>query len=181
MDRQKLKFIGALLLMLLLLTSCSHSPRAYIWSPAPTTGQIKMAQASVIISEIKRDRAVEYIQIGETVRIIVCSDALFNPGSANFKETASLDRIARLMLMLETTSAEVAGYTNEKGICPLNRALSKEQAEVVAEYLWSRGLDARILFAKGYGGAYPLSGLREAAINRRIEIRFQYIPYEIGR
>lgn len=184
MERFRFKWCS-MVLTALLLTACmgGHHIQPYLLSPAPTNGQIKLAQASLIINELKHDPAVEYTQVGETVRIIVFSDALFNPRSANIRDCATLDRIAKLMLMLETMTAEVGAYTNSEQICNLglNMALSKRQADVVAEYLWAKGLDTRIMVPRGYGDSQPLSRFVGDAINRRIEIKFQYIPYEIGR
>lgn len=182
MDRHRWKHFCLMVVAALLLSACEPATKLYVISPTPDTGAIKMARASVLIAYLKRDPTVQYLQTGETIRIILCSDAIFNPHSANLRWTASLDMVARLMIMLETTSVEVAGYTNaEPRWLNLNEALSRRQAQVVAEYLWDRGLDARLVYSKGYGARVPLSANPQNAINRRIEIRFQYIPYEIGR
>lgn len=168
----------ALILCLLLLSACSSAPKVWLIDPKPKPMQIKLRQASLIINQLRMDPAVHFIQVGETIQIIVASDAIFNPCSANLKAwTPALNAIAGLMRQLETTSAEVAAFANAAPCSPMNinQALSDRQAQVVGEYLWSKGLDTRILYPKGYGATQPLSANRQAWVNRRIEIRFQYV------
>lgn len=125
-------------------------------------------------------KGVGVVQIGQTMRLIILSDALFNPHSANFqsKGPSILDTVAQLMIILQTTSAQVAGYTNTEYSEQINKALSARQAQVVVDYLWTRGIDARLMYAVGKGTKEPLvSATRKGGdLNHRIEIQFQYLP-----
>lgn len=119
------------------------------------------------------------VQVGETIRIILSSDWLFNPASANFSPSSSraLNDLAQLMLITETTSVEVNGYTDIKQNTLQNKALATGQAEAVLDYLGSRGVDARVIYARGYSvRSNPQSGQFASGANRRVEIRFQYLP-----
>lgn len=186
MDRLKIK-LTILLFWVLLLSACNGVTKTWLVNPTPTPGQIKMRQAGLIINQLRQDPAVHFIQEGETIQIIISGDAIFNPCSANLKSwTPALNATAGLMRQLETTSAEVAAFSDAAQCSPccatnFDQSLTSRQAQVVSEYLWSKGLDARILYPKGYGSSQPLSVDPKAWVNRRVEIRFQYVPYEVGR
>src|SRR5262249_47825333 len=145
------KFFGylAVFLGLFLLSACTTT--AVVVSKDPETlRREKIAQYRVLLMQ----QGVLVEQVGETMRIIIPSDRLFNPHSANVNPIEGrhiLGFVAKLMVMLETTSAEVSGYTNIEFSPQLDFALSKRQAEVVLDYLWFGGIDSRLLYAVGYG------------------------------
>jgi outer membrane protein OmpA-like peptidoglycan-associated protein len=71
---------------------------------------------------------------------------------------------------------KIAVYTN--GMCPdeVNLALSQEQAESVARFLTAGGIDARILYAVGYGASHLVqrsSYAWDGSDNYRIEITLE--------
>lgn len=171
-----------ILLGILLLSACTREKviRFYI-TPTPVPEQIKQEQAPGLMEQL-RQQGIGVIQEGDTMRIILPSDQIFNPHSANLSARAKvLDTVACLMLLLQTTSAEVAGYTNAGSSHRVNQALSEKQAHVVEDYIWTKGVDVRVLYTKGYGASQPLSANSSSPVNRRVEIRFQYIPWEVGR
>jgi len=47
---------------------------------------------------------------------------------------------------------KVAAYTNAVGAENVNLSLSQTQAESVSKFLIASGIDARLLYAVGYGG-----------------------------
>ncbi len=134
------------------------------------------------------------ILVGQTVRIILPDNIILNPCSANLIAVSDhvvcdscspklnsrydvlLDNIAQLMRELEAISVQIAGYTNCKTSYTLNKALSKRQAEVLGEYLFERGLDARLVHTVGYATQDPLVANVHSVANRRAEISFQYLP-----
>ncbi len=177
-----MKRFSLILLGILLLSACSREKviRFYI-TPTPVPEQIKQEQAPGLMEQL-RQQGVGVIQVGETMRIVLTSDQIFNPHSANLSARAKvLDTVACLMLLLQTTSAEVGGHTNAGSSYRVDQALSEQQAQVVADYLWTKGLDTRLMYTKGYGASHPLSANSSSPVNRRVEIRFEYIPWEVGR
>jgi outer membrane protein OmpA-like peptidoglycan-associated protein len=69
---------------------------------------------------------------------------------------------------------EVGGHTDNVGGDAPNQALSERRAQVVAGFLASQGVDAKLLSSKGYGETAPISdNATEAgrATNRRIEFK----------
>ena len=70
-------------------------------------------------------------------------------------------------------TVEVAGYTDSRGSASVNQKLSQKRAQMVANYLISRGVKAEKLSAKGYGAANPVADNGTAAgqaQNRRVEL-----------
>jgi OmpA-OmpF porin, OOP family len=69
---------------------------------------------------------------------------------------------------------EVGGHTDNVGADAPNQALSERRAKAVAGFLASKGVDAKLLSAKGYGETAPMAdnGTAEGrAKNRRIEFK----------
>lgn len=65
----------------------------------------------------------------------------------------------------------VDGHSDSIGSRIDNRALSEERANVVADYLKARGLDANMITVRAHGDQYPVSN--RPADNRRTNIRLQ--------
>lgn len=146
------------------------------------------------MAELKK-AGVQFIRVGETVIIVISSDNLFNHDSANFSDKGNqiLDSLTCALRSYETATMKVAGYTDNCGSSVRNKALSERQAQNVAAYLsaqkldccmirvgdlTTRKIDARIIYAVGYGQNYPVAtNDTEAgrAKNRRIEIRFRHL------
>ncbi|MFT3742030.1 MAG: OmpA family protein [Gammaproteobacteria bacterium] len=206
--KQMMKLSVRLILSLALvcLFGCyPHNPpktyKFYVTVPQDPEG-IKQAKiAPALIAQLRAEGA-QVVQVGETIRIILLSDQIFNGTSANLQPQALwrfpmktgccssvirarrqgvLDTVAGLMLVLQTTSAQVSGYTNASYSCRVNQALSLEQAVAIQNYLWDKGVDARLIYAVGYGDGHSLSPLPADPINRRIEIDFQFIRCGLGR
>ena len=88
---------------------------------------------------------------------------------------AILDRVAAtLRKQTAHNRLEVAGHTDSQGDPAYNLRLSQRRAETVMKYLISRGVDARQLKARGYGGVQPIADNSTWAglvSNRRVELR----------
>lgn len=160
----------------LFLTACTASkppPAPALVPTAPVTAEQKLSLYNYLLSE----RGVDIIKIGETYTIVISSDLLFKPGSANVNEpyVKNLKIIALLINSYDTTSVGITAYTDEKG--NVARALTEKQAQEILYFLKKDGVDTRLIYAKGYGNLYPVSlegGNRR--FNRRVEIKFQFHP-----
>jgi outer membrane protein OmpA-like peptidoglycan-associated protein len=148
------------------------------------------AKKSTLILKLKQ-QGIQVVEVGETVSIILPSDPIFQSGSANLGGGCSygLNVVADFLSLYSKTFVEVAGYTDNGGHadCAGDRnnaesiqkahLLTAQQAAAVAHYLWSRGIDSRMLNTVGYGFAHPISNDHSpngSAKIRRIEINFQY-------
>jgi outer membrane protein OmpA-like peptidoglycan-associated protein len=68
-----------------------------------------------------------------------------------------LDKLVQLMTDNPTVAIQISGYTDNIGKDADNITLSTSRAKVVADYLISKGIDAKRLTWKGYGAAKPIA------------------------
>lgn len=132
------------------------------------------------VAELEKND-VQVIHIGQEIRIVFRDDFIFIPDSANLNESAKpvLDWAAKLMATYTKINVKVAGYLDNQGKRPFLQALSKRQAEVVSNYLWDQGVDARLMYSVGYNQLKPVDwngSLKGRSFNRRVEISFRYYP-----
>jgi OmpA-OmpF porin, OOP family len=74
-----------------------------------------------------------------------------------------------------TWKITLTGHTDERGTDEYNLTLSRQRVQQVAEYLASRGVEAKKMTIIGEGKRKPLTLRRDEkahALNRRVEIRF---------
>jgi outer membrane protein OmpA-like peptidoglycan-associated protein len=79
----------------------------------------------------------------------------------------------------EVVDVKIAGYTDNVGLPERNMALSREWAQIITNQLWANGLDARVVYATGYGDLDPIGDnetVVNRAVNRRIEITLKLPP-----
>ena len=98
----------------------------------------------------------------------------FASGSTSLSDTDRqlLDNIVTYVMADSTVERIfVDGHSDSVGSRIDNRALSEERANVVADYLRSRGIDDDLLIVRGHGDQFPVS--RRHADNRRTTIRLQ--------
>jgi outer membrane protein OmpA-like peptidoglycan-associated protein len=147
------------------LSGCAQCPS----SPPPVSCVTKLMQ-----------QGVQVIRTGETYTIVIPTDSIFYPDSANFKPGSDLilNPLVCFLGDYETTIMRVAGYLDNQGSHVRNMALSKKQAESVVEYLTEQELDVRVMYAQGFDSYHPVADNeteKGRAENRRIEIRFRKV------
>ena len=99
----------------------------------------------------------------------------FNTNSSQLESQASetLDRIVELILQNNDSETIVTGYTDSRGEYSLNRKLSRYRADIVKNYLVSKGIADSRIKAVGLGSQNPIADnmTREGrSKNRRVEI-----------
>lgn len=147
--------------------------------------QARYRQTEAANQKLQADNAqlqAELVQPGQQT-YTVSADLLFAPG--NFDVTpngqAALNDIAGKMRLLKSGKIVVNGYTDDQGIgeslkkqgIRSNLDLSTKRADVVANYLRTHGVDAKLIAAQGHGDTHPVAPNNTAAgraQNRRIEI-----------
>ncbi len=97
----------------------------------------------------------------------------FDFGKATIREHSfpSLDRVAQ-MLIDKKFHLKLAGYTDNVGSAAFNLNLSKNRSEAIKTYLISKGADASLITAEGFGKANPIASNKTASgrqTNRRVE------------
>lgn len=121
------------------------------------------------LAEIRHDERGTVLTLSGTV--------LFASGKASLLPMAK-ERLNQVAEALKTTSNRlvVEGYTDSRGDSVKNRRLSKARAEVVRDFLVSRGVSEEQVAAVGLGESSPIADNTTPegrANNRRVEIVIQ--------
>lgn len=123
------------------------------------------------------NRGVTMIVLGDQVLIILPSSRIFDYNSASIKKQAysTLKLVAQYINQYTKMLVKVSGYTDNSGADNVDLSLSKQQAEAVAKVLLADGVDARVLYADGYGSSRLVSksDLDWDSDNYRVEITLE--------
>jgi len=112
---------------------------------------------------------------GETMRVALASDTLFDSGSATLQPGAQdkLREVARVFMRYPRTRLEIVGHTDDRGSEASNQALSDRRAAAVRTALTTEGVEAARITVRGEGETRPVatnSTPEGRAQNRRVEI-----------
>ena len=125
----------------------------------------------------------ELLNTGVQVQVVDNQIYLIMPGNITFDSNESivkssfkpvLDSIAKVLNEYDKTYVNVAGYTDSTGSASLNKKLSNERADAVANYLIMKGVASTRINSAGYGSSNPIASNSTAAgreQNRRVEIK----------
>jgi len=123
---------------------------------------------------------VQVIQVGDEIKLILPSDRFFTLHSSqlNIHYYPVLARVAQFLSQFQKISIKIAGYTDNGSTWRRDLALSRAQARHIMIYLWSYGVESRLIYAQGYGAVNPMASNMTAKgrrFNRRIEITLRKI------
>jgi outer membrane protein OmpA-like peptidoglycan-associated protein len=92
--------------------------------------------------------------LGDQVLIVLPSARIFNPMTATVKQPAysTLNLVAQYVNSYTKMLVKIAAFTDDSGSKRVDVALSQQQAQQVAKVLTAYGVNARLLYAEGYGG-----------------------------
>ena len=132
------------------------------------------AKSMTLLKDIENN-GVQIFLIGDYVKLVLPTDIFFTPDAPSFNTSSFrvLDMLANFLNKYPKISVRISGYTDNQGMPERNLALSQQRAEMVANYLWNHGLDARLVYAAGYGSCHTVASNTTTygrAANRRIEI-----------
>lgn len=121
-------------------------------------------------------RDVQVVKVANQVQLIVPTSPIFFNHTSNLKPEATLmlRQIAKLIKAYDAAGIEVIGYTDVRGDALVNQAISAQQAQAIARYLYQH-VDLSFIATAGRGAAKPLSSHLTAygrKRNRRVEILF---------
>lgn len=183
----------ASLTLVLLITGCHHTyleERVPAKTPQVETVNIVLSPNPKVCTPAAnrqimcalRHQAVQVNRVGEDMQLIIASDRLFQPNSANFNGdyVPVLKAVGLLLQCYNKEDVRIEGYTDCCGCEQRNQRLSLTQADKVAKYLWGHGSDSRLLYTKGFGQLNPIANSDTyygRARNRRIEIIFRDHPH----
>lgn len=174
------KIISLVLISIGLFACASNAPQSEEKFVAPAQKPTLTEVRANYIQQLK-NKQVQVIHLGETIRIVILDDELFVAGSANLvPEYRDVLRTVTLLInTYETTEIKVSGYLDNQLPKDVSQALSARQAQVVLNTLRYYGVDTRFVYAMGYGEENPVAWNGDAtgrSLNRRVEIYFQYYP-----
>lgn len=120
---------------------------------------------------------VEIVVQYDDASSFVLSKLHFQTNQSRINDAAfgELDDLASFMIDNQHLRIEVAGHTDNEGEGDANMLLSRQRAEVVKQYLESKGVSSERIIAKGYGESSPIaenSSEMGRSLNRRTEIHF---------
>lgn len=157
--------------------------------PTPLVCTVQICKEPIICTIPERNRRIAYltqhgvkiIHVGETITVVLPSDKLFYPDSANLNPCyiPVLKVASDFIFCYEKMTVRIGAYTDCMCSPFRNSVLTQAQAQTIAKTLWCNGIDARLLFAVGYGSDFPIAanGTCQGRMqNRRVEICFRYIP-----
>jgi len=121
------------------------------------------------------DRAAMVTEVVKTGSVILAG-VCFEPGRAAFTASSEpvLAEVRAMLLEHAEWTFEVQVHNDEAGSLEQDRALSASRADVVVDWLATRGIARSRLAARGYGSARPLPiapAAEPALQHRRVELR----------
>jgi outer membrane protein OmpA-like peptidoglycan-associated protein len=124
-------------------------------------------------AELKKDLYLVPIEVGESIQL---KNVFFVQSKSELRPESypELDRLVRIMKDNPTLEIELSGHTDNRGVPSANLELSEKRVEAVRQYLIGKGVPARRMTGKGYGGAKPIapSTTEESRqMNRRVEFK----------
>jgi outer membrane protein OmpA-like peptidoglycan-associated protein len=123
---------------------------------------------------------IRFFEVGDQITIVLPSDKFFqgNSSTVNTYSYALLRKVVTLLNKYKTVSIKVSAYTDDQGSMDRNKALTTQRAQTIVHYLWSQGIDTRILYGVGYGSSHFVANNQTVAgrtANRRIEITLEQV------
>lgn len=130
------------------------------------------------IRNFNRQGLVKVMTIGSDYMISIPSAILFPDQSPRLTWTSyqTLNRVVSLMKEFRKIAVNVTAYSSQYESVKREQALTLARARVVADYLWSQGIDSRFIFVEGAGSEKPIAHYRQAgdhAPSSRVEITFR--------
>lgn len=127
------------------------------------------------------NHGAQFVRVGDDLLFILPSDILFAPDTAtlNSNALALLENVAHYIRQLSNVGVRVMAYRNASISPKAALALSQLQAQAVSKFLWSHGIDTRLLYASGQGATHfvePIAPNLPSNLNNRIEITLQALP-----
>lgn len=145
---------------------------------AAASGYLSVNENLEIVSlkeyaELKKDLLLVPIEIGESIQL---RNVFFVQSKAELKPESypELDRLVKIMKENSTIEIEIGGHTDNQGLPSANLELSQKRVEAVRQYLISKGVAAKRMIGKGYGGSKPIApsdSEENRQMNRRVEFK----------
>lgn len=136
------------------------------------------AQVAAMVRSFNRGKIVNVISIGSDYLISVPAAALFPENSPRllWQSYPQLNQIARFLKQFRKVAVTVTIYSGQYMSKQREHALTLARARAVGNYLWSQGIDSRLIFTQGTGSDKPVTTFRgrgDHTPGSRMEITFR--------
>lgn len=169
-----------LMMSMVCLSACqSNRPPSIMQDEPQLPQQVALGDAKIIALEQRlTQQGVQITSIGQDYLLSVPAHSLFGEQSPRLTRESyqQLNDIACYLRQFRTVGMNVAAFTSHYISSKREHALSLARAQNVANYLWSQGIESRLLFTQGMGSDKPItttSHANDKSPNSRIEITFR--------
>lgn len=139
---------------------------------------VSCAQRPVLSSsQLSSDGVLAY-QVDDQVLVVLATDRLFKLDKPNQINPAMYDHITRLAESIKydhPSKVEIHAYANQNSLKDESLRLTQQQARTLAAYLWSQGIDSKVMIYNGFGQDHPVASDNSFSAdytNNRIEVRW---------
>lgn len=165
---------------LLIFAGCHSRPDPLADDIAPLPRQVDGASDAMKIALQTRltKEGVKVLTIGQDYLISIPATSLFATQSPKltWNSYQILNDVACYLQQFRKTTVNVTAFSSKYVSRLREQALTQARAHVVADYLWSQGIDSRFIFTQGLGSDKPIvafTPLGDGSPNSRIEITFR--------
>ncbi|WP_176956142.1 OmpA family protein [Catalinimonas alkaloidigena] len=121
--------------------------------------------------EMEQDIFLFPLEKGQTIRL---KNIQFERSKSFIRDSSkpTLERLVRLLEENPTLEIQLEGHTDNRGSFNANMKLSEDRVTEVKKYLTDRGIKAKRITLKAYGGTQPIADNEEETtrrLNRRVE------------
>ncbi len=129
------------------------------------------------------DAGVQIVEIGEDTMLLLPSRLFFYDDSSHVNEGyySVLNTVVKFINQYDIQTIKVSGYTSAFGDPERDLALSRQQAQNIANYIQGMGANASFIYSMGYGSLYPIAYNQlgaHAQMNDRVQITFRRLAFE---
>lgn len=123
-------------------------------------------------------RGVRVITLGQDYLISIPATALFEAQTPHltWASYGLLNDVAAFLKQFRKVAMNINSFSSKYVSVQRERALTLARSRVVGEYLWSQGVDSRLIFTHGLGSDKPIMSYTQggdSSLNARIEITFR--------
>lgn len=123
------------------------------------------------------NRGVNVMELGDQISLVIPSWRIFGENTATIdpQSYSTLQMISNYINFYTKMLVKISVYTADSGSPAADCSLSQLQADTIERFLIASGINARVLYAKGYGATHLVANneLDWGSPNYRIEITFE--------
>lgn len=125
------------------------------------------------MSDLEMNFRLQPAEVGTTVNL---RNVLFAQAKTDIlpESYPELDLVVSFLRENPKVRIELMGHTDGRGVHADNVRLSQQRVDKVKEYLVSKGIDARRISGKGYGGSRPIAS-NDTEETRRMNRRVEFV------